>query len=103
MRLGILVIALAACSSSVAARPAWPRQRPHEVDGGESLAPRPAARAITARAEDDRPAERPIDKPAATAPAARGVTADKPGPDKAATPAAEEPITTDDIVIEIED
>jgi len=104
MRLGILVIALAACSSSATAGSMWPKPRPHEVDGGESLAPRPAARAITALVEDERAAERPADKPAATAvPAARGATPDKPAADKPVTTTPEEPITTDDIVIEIED
>ena len=100
MRLWLLVIALAACSSSASARPAWPKATPHEVDGGESLAPRAAARAITALVEDDRPADRAADKPAAAVPAA----VDKPAAaTPAATPATDEPIMTEEIVIEIED
>ena len=98
MRFGLLVFVLAACSSSASANPAWPKARPHEVDGGESLAPRAAARAIAAVVEDDKsavapaappaPAAAPVDKPAAAAPAA---------------PASDEPIITEEIVIEIED
>jgi len=98
MRLGLLVFALAACSSSASAKPAWPRATPRELDGGESLAPRAAARAIAAVVEDDKPAalvERPTAAPAATpaAPAAEPVV----------VPAADETITTEEIVIEIED
>jgi hypothetical protein len=91
MRLGLLVIALAACSGpgAASASPAWPKPRVREVDGGESLAPRAAARAIVARLEDDKSAEREApDKPAAATPAA--------------TP-PDEPVTDEDMVIEIED
>ena len=98
MRLGLLVFALAACSSSASAKPAWPRATPRELDGGESLAPRAAARAIAAVVEDDKPA-------AASAPAAAApVSVDKPAtPAAAAPPASDEPIITEEIIIEIED
>jgi len=52
MRLvGTLVIAalLAACASSRAASPKWPKLTEHETDGGESLAPRK----VVAVAADD--------------------------------------------------
>jgi hypothetical protein len=109
MRCGLVVLAFAVCSCSTSAtasaRPAWPRSATREVDGGESLAPRAAARAIAAIAEDDRPA----DKAAADKPAAASSTpgaspaADKPAASASAAVTAEEPITTEDIVIEIED
>lgn len=100
MRPVLLVIAVAACSSPAAAGPSWPRPAPHEVDGGESLAPRAAARAIAAIVEDDKPADKAADKPAA----ASGVpAADKPPAVTLPVPAADEPIMTEDIVIEIED
>ena len=79
--------------------PAWPKERTGG-EGGESLAPREAAKSIEVALEtdsDDKPteaeADAPVDKPAAategSAPAA-------------ATPAAsEEPITTAEIVIEV--
>jgi hypothetical protein len=107
MRLGLLVFALAACSSPASAGPAWPKSTARDVDGGESLAPRAAARTVaTANAEDDDDDDKPA-APAAGEPRA----ADKPaaardggtpvGP--AASPATDEPITTEEIVIEIED
>lgn len=106
MRLGLLVFALAACSSPASAGPAWPKSTARDVDGGESLAPRAAARTVaTANAEDDddddKPAAPAADKPAADKPAAvrDGGTPVTP----AASPATDEPITTEEIVIEIED
>jgi hypothetical protein len=102
MRLGLLVFALAACSSSASAGPAWPRSTPREVDGGESLAPRAAARTVAAVVEKDDDDEPPTvvpDKPAAAPP-----VVDKPA--AAATPAvpsADEVIMIEEIVIEIED
>jgi hypothetical protein len=111
MRLGQVALVLAVCSLSCTAsaqasrRPAWPKPAAHEVDGGESLAPRAAARAIAAVVAEDRPTDKPaVDKPAAATPAAAaGVGTDKPAASPSAPPAADEPITTEEIVIEIED
>jgi hypothetical protein len=108
MRCGLVVIALLGCSHAAPTGPAWPRPRAAETDGGESLAPREAARAISAAVEDERP-ERAGEKPAETpqAAASAGATADK--SDKPDKPAAgtvtvtEEPITAEDIVIEVDD
>ena len=97
MRLGLLVFTLAACSSSASAKPAWPKARPREVDGGESLAPRAAARAIAAVVEEDKPTATATATAAAVAP----VSVDKPA--AAAVPASDEPIMTEEIVIEIDD
>ena len=100
----MLPLALAACSMACSghgpAGPAWPKPAEHRVDGGESLAPRAAARAIAAIVEDDRPAERAVtDKPAAApAPASTAPTAPV-----AATPAQDEPLPTEEIVIEVDD
>jgi hypothetical protein len=103
MRL-VLVLALAAYSSacsghgSGASGPAWPRSAERESDGGESLAPRAAARAVAAAVDDDRPAERSTSERPAAAPAA-----------SASAPATAAPApTTDDtnleeIVIEVDD
>lgn len=101
MRLGSLVmvaVLAAACSSPAAAGPHWPKPTPRESDGGESLAPRAAARSIAARS-DDRSADR-SDKPAAAPPASTTAPTDRP----AQTPVnLEEPVTTEDIVIEVEE
>ena len=100
MRLVLLVIAVTACSSPAAAGLSWPRPAAREIDGGESLAPRAAARAVAAVVEDDRPADRAADKPAA---ASGAPAADKVPAVTLPVPAADEPLMTDDIVIEIED
>ena len=101
MRLGSLVIVLAACSSSAAARPAWPKQTLHETDGGESLAPRAAARSVAARGEADRLAASAPDKP--SAPAASAATAERPAQAAPAVAPSDEPVNTEDIIIEIEE
>jgi len=103
MRLGSLVIVLAACSSSAAAGPAWPRSTPHDTDGGESLAPRAVARSVTARDPGDKSAERPpADRPAGVS-ISPPVPTDRPAVTAPPPPASDEPVTTEDIVIEIED
>lgn len=106
MRGGLLVIALLACSHPVPSGPAWPRAHVRDSDGGESLVPRAAARAIAAAVEDDRPADRAAgEKAAAVAPAGivtPGVTADKPATTPSVT-VTEEPLTTEEMVIEIDD
>jgi len=103
MRLGLL-LALAACSSSAAAGPRWPKPSAREADGGESVAPRPAARAIAALAEEARPdRDKPSAKPAepAAVPAAPPARA-TPAPASDATATEDEPLS-EELVIEIED
>lgn len=106
MRRASLVIALGlaaslcGCASSAAARPAWPKPSAHDGDGGESLAPRAAPRAIAAAAvEDDHAVERVADKPSDIAPIVPPSAA--PASPSALAP-IEEPITAEDIVIEID-
>lgn len=96
-----VIVALPACSHTGSSGPAWPKDRARD-DGGESIAPRETAKSVVAEIEQDgddddkpadKPAEKPADKPAAAtteaAPAATG------------TPASEEPIQTEEIVIEV--
>src|SRR5262245_2136514 len=87
MRL-FLVFALVACTASSRgpAGPAWPQPAAHDADGGESLAPRPAARAIAAIVE-----ERPADRAAAdkSAPAASPSTGDRAAAASATAPTEE--------------
>jgi hypothetical protein len=102
MRLGLVLLALAACSSPAAARPAWPKATVSEIDGGESLAPRAAARTVAATSEVERGSEKtPVEGAAVAAPSS-----------SAAEPAAASPtdmipddetITGEEIVIEIEE
>ncbi len=101
----MFLLALAACSMACSAHgpagPAWPKPAAREVDGGESLAPRAAARAIAAIVEDDRPAERAIAEKPAAAPVPAASAA--PAAPAAATPAQDEPLPTEEIVIEVDD
>jgi len=92
------VLLTAACGGRSTAGPAWPKQTDKEVDGGESLEPRTAS--TVAAVEDDAPAveAKPAEKPAET-PAAAEVKPSTPTP----TPPPEEPVTTEEIVIEVED
>jgi len=103
MRLGLLVIALAACSSPAAAGPSWPKPAAREVDGGESLAPRAAARAIAAIVEDDKPADKVTAGKAPAAAGGTGATTATPPAATSSAPTPDDPIMTEEIVIEIED
>jgi hypothetical protein len=102
VRRALLVILLAACSAPASRGPAWPKLADREVDGGESLAPHTASTVegvveVSEDTEEDGEAE---DKPAAAAPA-KAETPTGAASGSSATP--EEPITTEDIVIEVED
>lgn len=113
MRLvGTLVIAmlLAACTSSRAAPPKWPKQTERETDGGESLAPRKVVAEAPDKAKDkaDDDADADAAEPAEAAKdAAAAKDADakpEPEPEAPVAPPDEEiPITTEEIVIEIEE
>jgi hypothetical protein len=99
----VVVIALAGCASHATNGPAWPKQHEPDADGGESLAPHTAHAAIV---EAEKPAEEPA-KPVAT-PVAPAATPEK--KEAGATPVIapanatiDETITTEDIVIEIDD
>ena len=99
----VTALALAACSHTGSSAPAWPKDRTRD-DGGESIAPRETSKSTVVALEQDsddddaKPADKPADKPAEKA-------ADKPTATDATPTAApatpEEPITTEEIVIEI--
>ena len=98
----LLVIALAAGSMACAARepagPAWPRAAERDADGGESLAPRAAARAVAAVGEDHA-VERAADKPAVSVPVVSTPASAPAG----TVQVTEEPLPLDEIVIEVDD
>jgi len=112
LRSGICCVAicaamLAGCGGAARERgPAWPKAAASETDGGESLEPRqPSSVAAIEDADEPAPSTPAAPKevgaaPAASAPAA-GARTDRP----AEAPAAREPdvLTTEDIVIEIDD
>jgi hypothetical protein len=100
----LLVIALCASSMSCArqdpAGPAWPKSAERESDGGESLTPRAAARAIAAAVEEHA-VDRAADKPATPATAAAAVT-ERPA-SGGQVQMTEEPLSLDEIIIEVDD
>ena len=103
MRRWLLVVALAGCGHSKASGPAWPEASKTAEDGGESIAPQPTATYAAVAEKATEPEEdKADDKPAAT-PAAT-TSDDKPATMPAATTTApEEVITTEEIIIEIDD
>ena len=103
MRRILVVVALAGCAGRAATGPAWPRASARADDGGESLAPHQTHEVATSieKAEDEtKPSATPVIAPVIAPSAQVGGTVAP-----VATPAAssDEPITTEDIVIEVDD
>jgi hypothetical protein len=100
----VCVLAISACSHSGSSGPAWPKDRARDDDGGESLAPRKSSTAVALAADTDGDsdnaaadsADKPADK-AATAATETGA----PATNAAAPAPAEDPVTTEEIVIEV--
>lgn len=93
------LLAFAACSGAGSRGPAWPKQAARDPDGGESLAPHlTSSVAAVELAEDIKLEDKPIAKPDEPVKATPGVTPSVPTVTK-----PDEPITTEDIVIEIDD
>ena len=99
----LVAVVLAGCASHAATTPAWPKLHETEKDGGESLSPHVANSAVAAvekGGSDEEPA-----KPAA-APSTAPATPKEPAATVPTAPSAtpsDEPIVTDDIVIEVDD
>jgi hypothetical protein len=102
-RLLLAVGLVAGCASHVTSGPAWPKRSEPASDGGESIAPResrPVEAAIEKADDEPKPAAAPVTAPAAVTP-----TKDLGAAPAVAPPAGpvEETITTEDIVIEVDD
>jgi hypothetical protein len=100
----VLALGLAACGGSPDPGPAWPKPQASETDGGESLEPRQASSvAAIEKAEDAKPSatEPAPASPTAAPAAAPAATPDAPAPE--APKELEDVLTTEEIVIEIED
>lgn len=93
-----LAAASMACSAHAPLGPRWPEPVRRDKDGGESLAPHAAARAIAAVADDDRPVER-----AAPAPSSPPAPPSTGAPATGAVTASEESLPLEEIVIEVEE
>ncbi len=100
----LVAVVLAGCASHAASGPAWPKQHEAEKDGGESLAPH-TARAVVAAEKSEEEPPKPVVKEAApaAAPAVKDTGGGAPPPPPAVGVPIEDPIMTDDIVIEIDD
>jgi hypothetical protein len=98
-------ILLAACGGRHAGEPAWPKAHATESDGGESLAPRQAsAVAAIEEAEDTTPSASSLaapSVPSGSTPAVKSEKSEKPA-SESSTP-KDEVITTEEIIIEIDD
>lgn len=95
----LIAASAAACSGSRSAAPAWPKLHDTEVDGGESLEPRPKTQVAAAVATSDDKTPAPAEAP--VAPVVAPVVA--PAVTAPTTVAPEEVITTEDIVIEVDE
>jgi hypothetical protein len=104
MRLVLAVFILAACGRQASTAPAWPKMTEKEKDGGESIEPRAKAAAVASKTDDETPAVKADEKPAATITTPK-TDAETPKPaTTTSTQASEEiVITTEEIVIEIDD
>jgi hypothetical protein len=103
MRRLLLALALIGCGNAKASGPKWPEPSTTAEDGGESIAPRPSA---TYAVVAEKAAETEEAKPTPTATEAKpaaAATDDKPAATPTTTAPAEEVITTEEIVIEIDD
>lgn len=103
-----LWVGLAGCGAGADRGPAWPKPSPVEPedDGGESLAPRQASSVAAIEDSDDpAPSTSPASGSSAAASSASPASAQQKSEKAADAPASREldPLTTEEIVIEIED
>jgi hypothetical protein len=99
-----ILVASAGCHGSKASNPAWPAPSTTADDGGESLAPRQTSVAAAVEKSADDKNDDDEDKPAATdaKPAAASDIKEITPTPQTGTP-DDEPIITDELIIEIEE
>jgi len=99
----LLAVALVGCTHGATTSPAWPKQAVSDKDGGESIAPHESSKAIAvvekAEVETKPDAKPEVVKPAVAVPEAGAA----PAAAAAVTSPTDEAITTEDIIIEIDD
>jgi hypothetical protein len=104
MRFAWLFVVLAGCGAGRAEGPRWPKAAATEADGGESLAPRTASAAVVASSDDD---DDDLDikllTPVVVKPAAGATPATPAATPGTTTTPGDEPIMTEDLIIEIDD
>jgi hypothetical protein len=104
-RAGALIALLVGCGGSRDRGPAWPKPHASETDGGESLASRQASSVAAIEEADDATPAPATPAPAGGAVAPAAAPAGKPDKPASDAPPPKEPdvLTTEDIIIEIED
>jgi hypothetical protein len=106
MRRLLFVVILGACTSAKPSGPAWPKmaETDPKEDGGESIDPRESNAVAAVIEKSEEPAEKKTEGEAATPAAATTATDEKPAVPAAPTTApTDEVITTEEIIIEIDD
>ncbi|MEP6866156.1 MAG: hypothetical protein ABJE66_36385 [Deltaproteobacteria bacterium] len=104
MHRAVVLLVASACAGSTAQGPAWPKQHVSENDGGESLAPHQSSQVaeigVTKNDDDE-------GKPAAKTPTANPATVTVDAITPAVTPPtqtpSDDPVNTEEIIIEIDD
>jgi hypothetical protein len=103
--MSLVVLLIAACGAHRDAGPTWPKLHTADKDGGESLAPRTSASVAAAESDgDDKPVDTPAPsaKPTTPTPAASSTTSATTTPPVASPSTTEDPMTTEEIIIEID-
>jgi hypothetical protein len=98
-----ILVAAAGCGGSKASGPAWPAPSTTAEDGGESIAPRDRSVATAVEKSADDNDGKDDDKP--TSDAAKPASEIKeitPAP-QASTPTNDDPVITDELIIEVDD
>ena len=102
MRCLLAVVVLAACAHAPASGPAWPKPATSSSDGGESLAPHESRQVVTA-VEKSEPEPKPTAPATPAAPVAPAPTVGAAAVPAMTTQPVEEPMTVEDIIIEIDE
>jgi hypothetical protein len=107
MRFAWLFVVLAGCGAGRAEGPQWPKgpkAAVGEADGGESLAPRTASAAVVASSDDDDDAlDLKLLTPVVVKPATAATPATPTTTPGTTTAPGDDPIMTEDLIIEIDD
>jgi hypothetical protein len=103
MRRLLLALALMSCGNAKASGPKWPEPSKTAEDGGESIEPRPSATYAVVAEKAAEPEEAKPAAATAEAKAAPAASDGKPATTPTTTAPAEEVITTEEIIIEIDD
>lgn len=101
MRRLLFVVAIAGCTHAATLGPQWPKTAATDSDGGESIAPREAAKSIVAETDKDDDADDAPAQPATPATETAAAAATDSAPAASTPPATDEPIQTEEIVIEV--